>query len=154
MCNRNITTVAKANIYSIWLSKLNIWLSKTCEARCYAPCSALSVLGIHFSTEVCFSHITRHQKNNVFQANTVGPKETVDLGPQTSWFFILGLQLCICIHVCVCTWYACSVVQVCECSGMCNITHTQSQNMWCLSFSPHGIALRQSLREPEDHCFG
>lgn len=77
MCNRNITTVAKANIYSIWLSK-------TCEARCYAPCSALSVLDIYFSTEVCFSHIARRQKNNVFQANTVGPKETVDLSPQTS----------------------------------------------------------------------
>lgn len=77
MCNRNIITGAKANTHSIWLGK-------TCDARCYVPCPVLSVLDIYFSTEFCFSHITRRQKNNVFQANTVGPKEIVDLGPQTS----------------------------------------------------------------------
>lgn len=77
MYNRNITTGAKANIYSIWLGK-------TYEARCYAPCPVLSILDIYFSTEVCFSHITRRQKNSAFQTNTVGPKEMVDLGPQTS----------------------------------------------------------------------
>lgn len=133
MGTRNIITGAKANIYSIWLGK-------ACEACCYAPCPVLSVLDIYFSTEVCFSHITRRQKNNVFQANTVGPKEIVDLGPQTSWSFILGLRLCVRICVCVFVlgmhvlWYKYVSVQVCV------TLHTHKARM-CNVFPSHPTVL-------------